>query len=157
MRMDQIAVQGRPDYRDILTAAERISSRIQNTRIARNVELNEILGCDLWCKCENLQDTGAFKLRGATNAILSLRERGIPDDVATHSSGNHGAALARAAKLDGRKACVVMPRNSVPSKAESVKGLGAQLIFCEPDQQALEERVQFTEAVGPHLAQRKPM
>lgn len=139
MRMDKIAVQGRPDFRDILRAAERISSHIQNTRVARTDELNEKLGCDLWCKCENLQDTGSFKLRGATNAISSLRLRRISKDVATHSSGNHGAALARAAKLDGRKACVVMPRNAVPSKAERVKGFGAQVLFCEPNQRAREQ------------------
>lgn len=139
MRMDKLTEQAHPDYRDILTAGERISSHILNTPIARNSEFNDKLGCDLWCKCENLQDTGAFKFRGATNAIMSLRERGATEDVATHSSGNHGAALARAAKLDGRQAYVVMPSNAVPSKAERVKGFGAEVIFCEPNQVAREK------------------
>jgi threonine dehydratase len=136
--MENVTEQCRPNYQDILMAADRISDHVQNTRIARNLELNALLGCDLWCKCENLQDTGAFKLRGASNAILRLRENGVSEDVATHSSGNHGAALARAAMLDGRNAFVVMPENAVASKAERVKGFGGKVIFCESNQTARE-------------------
>jgi threonine dehydratase len=137
--MKQVTEQPRPDYQDIITAHRRISKLIRNTRIVRNVELNKFLGCDVWCKCENLQETGAFKLRGASNAILHLREKGISKDVATHSSGNHGAALAHAAKLDGRKSVVVMPRNAVPSKIEAVRSFGAKVVLCEPTHQAREE------------------
>jgi len=138
MRMNHETEQKRPGYQDILAARDRISGYVTNTRILRNLEMNEVLGCDAWFKCENLQETGAFKLRGASNAVLRLREQGISEDVATHSSGNHGAALARAAKLDGRKAFIVMPRNSVVSKIEAVKEYGGNVIFCEPNQQARE-------------------
>ena len=127
-----------PDYSDILAAAARIADHVKETPVERSQKLNKVLGCDLWCKCENLQDTGAFKLRGASNAILHLREKGISDDVATHSSGNHGAALARAATLDNRKSYIVMPRNAVPSKVNAVKSFGGEVVFCEPTQQARE-------------------
>ncbi|MFT5138564.1 MAG: threonine dehydratase [Lysobacterales bacterium] len=136
--MNQVTEQPRPNHEDIITAHQRISMHIRNTRIAQSDELNKKLGCEVWSKCENQQETGAFKLRGASNAILHLRERGIAEDVATHSSGNHGAALARAAKLDGRKAYVVMPRNAVPSKIEAVRNFGGKVILCEPTQQARE-------------------
>jgi len=129
MRMSDATELPRPFYQDILTARERISGLVRNTRIARNVELNEILACDAWFKCENQQETGAFKLRGATNAILHLREQGISEDVATHSSGNHGAALARAAELDGRRAYIVMPRNAVVEKVEAVREFGGKVVF----------------------------
>ncbi len=137
--MNTATEQKRPGYLDIIAAHSRLPERVKNTRVSGNPELNKILGCDAWCKCENLQETGAFKLRGASNAILCLRENGIAEDVATHSSGNHGAALAHAAKLDGRNAWVVMPRNAVPTKVEAVKSFGGKLVFCEPNQKARED------------------
>ncbi len=136
--MSRLTEQHRPVYQDIVAAKERIAGQVRNTRVVRDVELNKVLGCDAWLKCENLQETGAFKLRGATNAILCLRERGTRDDVATHSSGNHGAALARAAQSDGRNAHIVMPRNSVASKIEAVRRYGGKVVFCESSQQARE-------------------
>ena len=136
--MNQLTIQQRPVYQDIVAAQVRIAGRVRNTGIVRDIELNKVLGCDAWLKCENLQATGAFKLRGATNAVLCLRERGTGDDVATHSSGNHGAALARAAQSDGRNAHVVMPRNSVASKIEAVRHYGGKVVFCASSQQARE-------------------
>ena len=128
----------RPEYVDIAAAAQRIKGHIQHTPVVEDESLNEALGCQAWFKCENRQTTGAFKLRGATNAVLRLAELGVQQDVATHSSGNHGAALACAAASIGRKAYVVMPDNAVRRKVESVRRHGGEVIFCEPNQAARE-------------------
>ncbi len=130
-----------PDFADIALARARIDSRIRLTPVLLDSGLNRELGCSVYCKCENLQRTGAFKFRGASNAISRLREMGITGDVATHSSGNHGAALALAARLDKRHAHVVMPQNSVPMKIESVRRYGGIIHFCAPTQEAREEEL----------------
>ena len=91
---------GIPDIEDILLAQARIRRQVRHTPVLNDPSLDEAMGCTLYCKCENLQRSGAFKFRGASNAIACLREDGISGDVATHSSGNHGAALALAARLD---------------------------------------------------------
>jgi len=130
--------QRRPGFADLQVARRRIAGQVVVTPVRGSRGLNEILGCDLRCKCENLQQTGSFKFRGASNAVIHLREEGVATDVATHSSGNHGAALARAAQLDGRKAFVVMPENAVRRKVDAVRGYGGEVIFCEPTQQARE-------------------
>ena len=85
--------QQRPGYRDILAASHRISAHVINTPVMHTPALNQRLAINAWYKCENLQHTGAFKFRGASNAILRLREKGITENVATQSSGNHGAAV----------------------------------------------------------------
>jgi threonine dehydratase len=93
----------------------------------------------LFLKCENLQRTGAFKFRGATHAIARLRRQGVNGDVATESSGNHGASLSMAASLDGRTAHVVMPHNSVPAKIAAVRRNGGVIYFCEPSHESRNE------------------
>lgn len=123
-----------PEFSDVLAARKRFDGRVKRTPVINDPGLDEALGCRAWIKCENLQETSSFKLRGATNAIARLREVGIFDDVATHSSGNHGAALALAASRDGRRAFVVMPLNSVPAKIEAVRSYGGEVILCEPGQ-----------------------
>ena len=128
-----------PDFTDIQLARARISEWTRKTPVLSDPGLDEKLGCKLYCKCENLQRTGAFKFRGACNAIFSLRENDIEGDVATHSSGNHGAALALAASLDGRKAQVVMPENSAQMKIDSVRRYGGVVHFCAPTQESREE------------------
>ena len=130
-----------PDFTDIHLARARISDWVRLTPVLRDPGLDRQLGCNLYCKCENLQRTGTFKFRGASNAISRLREDGIEGDVATHSSGNHGAALALAAKLDGRKAHVVMPENSVVMKIASVRRYGGIVHFCAPTQQSREDEL----------------
>ena len=137
--MNKVTKQKRPDYSDILDAHNRISRQIKETSVVRHDFVDQLLNCKASFKCENLQDTGAFKLRGASNAVLRLREQGIFKGVATHSSGNHGAAIARAASLDGREAWIVMPENSVPEKIEAVKRHGGQIVFCESNQKARED------------------
>ena len=109
MLMNNKAADQIPDIADVILAKHRISEQIRTTPVLSDPQLNSILGCELWLKCENLQHTGAFKFRGASNAIALLDEVGKTGDVATHSSGNHGAALALAASTHGRRAWVVMP------------------------------------------------
>ena len=139
MLMDNKAADQIPDISDIILAKQRIDREIRTTPVLSSPQLNEDLGCELWLKCENLQHTGAFKFRGASNAIALLDEEGRPGDVATHSSGNHGAALALAATTRARRAWIVMPENSVKIKVESVRRNGGEVVFCAPNQQAREE------------------
>jgi len=123
-----------PSLADIETAARRIDGAVRRTPVRTHRALDDALGCRVWFKCDHLQPTGAFKLRGASHAVARLREQGVTADVATHSSGNHGAALAWAAREDGRRAFVVMPENSVPTKVDAVRRFGGEVVFCEPGQ-----------------------
>ena len=121
-----------PDASDVHLARARIEPQVRQTPVVNDPELDQILGCKLYLKLENLQRMGAFKFRGASNAVLKMVEDGIPGDVATHSSGNHGAALALAASLAGRTAHVVMPDNSSRMKIAAVKRFGGQVHLCQP-------------------------
>jgi threonine dehydratase len=94
--------------------------------------LNHLVGAELFCKCENFQKVGAFKFRGACNAVFALAEAEAQRGVATHSSGNHAAALALAARLRGIPAWIVMPKNAPAVKKAAVAGYGGQIVFCEP-------------------------
>jgi threonine dehydratase len=127
-----------PEIADIRLAQARIRDQIRMTPVLNDAGLDAALGCRLFCKCEHLQRTGAFKFRGASNAVACLRERHIDGDLATHSSGNHGAALALAARLDGRTAHVVMPENASSIKIDAVKRYGGKIHFCAPNQAARE-------------------
>ena len=98
-----------PKLRDIQSAHSRINSFIHNTPVLKSQQLNELFNCELFFKCENFQKVGAFKFRGATNAVLSLSPLEKQRGVVTHSSGNHAAALALAARMNGIKANIVMP------------------------------------------------
>ncbi|MEJ8569463.1 threonine ammonia-lyase [Elongatibacter sediminis] len=128
-----------PDFADVQLAAARIRDRVRETPVIHEPELDDAFGCQLFFKCENLQRTGAFKFRGASHALARLAEDGITGDVATHSSGNHGAALALAARLEGRCAHVVMPENASRVKIEAVRRYGGEIHFCAPTQAAREE------------------
>ena len=126
------------DFDRIRAAHERIRSHIKRTPVLTSSRLDEACGAQLFFKCENFQKIGAFKARGATNAVFALDDATAKRGVATHSSGNHGTALARAAKLRGIHAHIVMPKNSSKVKVRAVESYGAQLVFCEPTQQARE-------------------
>jgi len=139
MPMNSKAAEQIPGIADILTAKSRINGAIRTTPVLTDPQLNSKLGCELWLKCENLQRTGAFKFRGASNAIAVLDEMGRPGDVATHSSGNHGAALALAASTHNRRSWIVMPENSVKTKVEAVRRNGGEIVFCAPNQQDREK------------------
>lgn len=144
--MPDHSIQDIPDVSDIHLARARIQAQVRQTPVINDPRLDSALGCKLYLKLENLQRMGAFKFRGASNAVLKLNEDGIPGDVATHSSGNHGAALALAASLAGRKAHVVMPENSSRMKMAAVEGFGGQVHLCKPTHESrnagLEQLVQ---------------
>jgi threonine dehydratase len=126
------------DFDRIRAAQERIRSYIHRTPVLTSWRLNEASGASLFFKCENFQKIGAFKARGATNAVFSLDDATVRRGVATHSSGNHGAAVARAAKLRGVPAHIVMPSNSAKVKVRAVESYGAQIAFCEATEAARE-------------------
>jgi threonine dehydratase len=126
------------DLARIRSAHERIRPHIHRTPVLTSARLDEASGAKLFFKCENLQKIGAFKARGATNAVFSLDDATAKRGVATHSSGNHGTALGRAAKLRGIPAHIVMPNNSAKVKVRAVESFGARIIFCEPNDVARE-------------------
>jgi threonine dehydratase len=126
------------DISAIRAAHERIRQYIKRTPVITSLHLDEEIGASLFFKCENFQEIGAFKARGATNAVFALDEMTASRGVVTHSSGNHGAALARAAKLRGIPAHIVMPSNSTKVKIRAVERLGGQIIFCEPNEASRE-------------------
>lgn len=128
------------DISRIRAAHERIWPYIHRTPVLTNSWLNDACGASLFFKCENFQKVGAFKARGATNAVFALDDATAQRGVATHSSGNHGAAVARAAKLRGISAHIVMPSNSAKVKVRAVQGYGAQVAFCEPTEEAREAK-----------------
>ena len=117
---------------------QRIKPFVHRTPIMSSQLINEIAGVEIYFKCENFQKMGAFKMRGATNAILQLSETEREFGVATHSSGNFAQALALAAKLQGIKAYVVMPSNAPEIKKTAVKGYGGDVIECIPTLEARE-------------------
>src|SRR5207244_345954 len=121
------------DFAAIRAAHRRICPHIHRTPVLTSSRLNDASGACLFFKCENFQKGGAFKARGATNAVFSLDDTSARRGVATHSSGNHGAALARAAKLRGIPAHIIMPSNSAKVKVRAVESYGAEIIFCEPN------------------------
>src|SRR5437660_1016109 len=121
-----------PSWEAILAAHARIAPRIHRTPVLRSTSLNAMTGAQLFFKCENLQKTGSFKIRGASNAILSLTEQEAAQGIVTQSSGNHGAAVACAAAWRGIPAWIVMPRNAPAVKAKAVEGYGGKVVFCEP-------------------------
>src|SRR5512133_2725378 len=128
-----------PTFSDILAAHELIKPYIHRTPVLTSKSINALMGCELFFKCENLQKVGAFKFRGATNAVFSLSEEEAASGVGTHSSGNHAAALALAARMRGIQAHIVMPSNAPAVKKIAVAGYGAQITYCEPTLQAREE------------------
>lgn len=128
-----------PELADILAAYSRIKPFVHNTPVMTSLQLNKLFNCELFFKCENFQKVGAFKFRGATNAVLSLSTEERIRGVVTHSSGNHAAALALAARMNGIKASIVMPENAPVVKKNAVAGYGAEITFCKPTLQAREE------------------
>jgi threonine dehydratase len=128
-----------PELSDIQTAYSRIRPFVHNTPVMKSQQLNELFNCELFFKCENFQKVGAFKFRGATNAVLSLSSEERRRGVITHSSGNHAAALALAARMNGIKASIVMPENAPAVKKNAVAGYGAEITFCKPTLQAREK------------------
>jgi threonine dehydratase len=136
----------------IVAAHTLIAPRIHRTPVLTSSSLNVIVGAQLFFKCENLQKTGSFKIRGASNAILSLTEEQASKGIVTQSSGNHGAAVACAAAWRRVPAWIVMPKNAPSVKVKAIESYGGKVVFCEPrvtDRKAVCDRVQAE--TGAHL------
>jgi threonine dehydratase len=129
-----------PAFADVVAAAARIGPHIVRTPVMRSDAFDERCGRHVFFKCENLQTGGAFKFRGAMNVLLQLDPQRTPL-VITHSSGNHGNALALAARARGMRAIVVVPRDSARTKIAAIEAAGARLELCEPGLAAREKRV----------------
>jgi threonine dehydratase len=123
---------GAPRFADIERAAARIAPYVHRTAVLTSASLDDACGARLFFKAELFQKVGAFKARGATNAVLQLSDEQLRRGVVTHSSGNHAAALARAAALKGAVATIVMPSNAPQAKEQSVRRYGGRIVHCEP-------------------------
>jgi threonine dehydratase len=121
-----------PHFSDIVAASEAISPYVHHTPVLTSHQIDVISGVHLFFKCENFQKVGAFKFRGATNAVINLTDEQCQKGVVTHSSGNHAAALAYAAVSRGVKAYIVMPYTAPEVKKRAVAGYGAEITYCEP-------------------------
>ncbi len=128
-----------PTYQDMLDAHERIKPHINRTPIRTSAYLNELAGCELFFKCENFQEPGAFKVRGAANAVFGLTDEQAKKGVATHSSGNHASCLSYAAMRRGIPCNVVMPRTAPQAKKDTVRRYGGVITECEPSTTSREE------------------
>ena len=133
----------RPDIEDVEAAAARIAPHLHRTPVLTSSAIDAELRCSVYFKCENLQKVGAFKARGAVNAVLQLSEDEAARGVVTHSSGNHGAALAYAAGLFGMRCTVVMPESAPRIKVDAVRGYGAEIVPCKQhERRSTCERIQ---------------
>ena len=143
-----------PSKDSIIAAHNRIKPYIHRTPVLTSASVDEMAGCHLFFKCENFQKVGAFKARGAMNAALKLSAEQLKKGVATHSSGNHAQALARAAKILGIKSYIVMPRTAPEIKKRGVRGYGGEIFECEPTlaarESTLAEVIKKTGAVEIH-------
>jgi threonine dehydratase len=130
-----------PSEKDILGAARTIARYVHRTMVATSATLDARFRASLFFKCENFQKVGAFKSRGAVNAVFSIDDQQAQRGVATHSSGNHAQALARAARLRNIPAYIVMPENAPEVKVDAVRGYGGKITFCKPTLQSREETI----------------
>lgn len=128
-----------PTWSEIQLAHQRIAPRIHRTPVLTSQTLDEMSGAQIFFKCENLQKTGSFKIRGATNAVFSLSDEDAKRGIVTQSSGNHAAAIACAAAWRGVPAWIVMPHNAPKAKCKAVEGYGGKITFCEPTMAARAE------------------
>jgi len=123
----------------IRDAHNRINTHVLKTPVKSNTKINENAGVELYFKCENLQRSGSFKIRGAVNAVLCLSDNEANNGVVTVSSGNHGTALSLAAKIRGINATVVLPKNALPFKRNLIENLGANIVECEAQVESREK------------------
>lgn len=131
-----------PTIKDIREAAQRIQPYAHRTPVLTNESLNQQVGAQVFLKCENFQKVGAFKFRGACNAVYALTDKEAALGVCTHSSGNHAQALALAAKIRGIPAHIVMPNSAPLVKKNAVAGYGGRITFCEPTLEARESTLE---------------
>jgi threonine dehydratase len=141
-----------PNFEAIRAAHRRIAPHIHRTPVVTSASLDEIAGAQLFFKCENLQKTGSFKIRGATNAIFSLTDEEALHGVVAPSSGNHAAAMALAARWRGIPAYIVMPANSSAAKMRAVESYGGKITLCEPNMASRESTcAEVMRKTGAHL------
>ncbi|MES1926645.1 beta-hydroxyaspartate dehydratase BhcB [Salinisphaera sp. T31B1] len=141
-----------PTYDDVCAAHERIAPWIHRTPVLTSRTFDDLSGATLLFKCENFQKAGAFKVRGATNAVFSLTDDQARRGVATHSSGNHALSLSRAAQCRGIPCTVVMPHTAPQAKMDAVRGYGGQIVTCEPSLEARERTLEsITQKSGAHF------
>ncbi len=133
-----------PSYSDIEAAAKRLSGFAHKTPVLQSTFFNQLTGAELYFKCENFQKVGAFKFRGAFNAISQLSKEDGKKGIITHSSGNHAQAVALASKKNGYKATIVMPENAPKVKVNAVRDYGAEIVFCES---TIESRQETTDQI----------
>lgn len=119
-------------YENVIEAHERIRPHVHRTPVLTSQYMNDLIGAELFFKCENFQKTGAFKARGGCNSVFGLGNEDAKHGIATHSSGNHGQAIAYAAAMRGIEATVVMPNTAPQVKKDAVRGYGANVVECEP-------------------------
>jgi len=131
-----------PTFEDVKTAHKRIAPYIHRTPVLTSSYFNSLCGAELFFKCENFQKAGAFKVRGACNAVFGLSDEKAAKGVATHSSGNHALSLSYAAGRRGIKATVVMPHTAPEAKKAAVRGYGGEVLECEPSTAAREEMLE---------------
>jgi len=131
MAAGEVPVEGAPSLDEVRAAAVRIAPHVHRTPVLRSATLDAELGAEVFFKAENLQKVGAFKARGAVNAVLSLADDAAARGVLAHSSGNHAAALAYAAGIRGVPCVVVMPESAPAVKVDAVRGYGAEVVFCK--------------------------
>ncbi|HPG99627.1 MAG: pyridoxal-phosphate dependent enzyme [Bacteroidales bacterium] len=134
-----------PEASDVVSAYELIKDKVKHTPVHSSASVNALLGATLFFKCENFQKVGAFKYRGATHAVLKLNDEEARKGVATHSSGNHAAALALAAANRGIPAYIVMPENAPAIKKKAVAGYGGIITYCRSTQQDREETLRVVQ------------
>lgn len=131
-----------PAKEDIVLTHQAIGPYIHRTPVLTSTSLNAITGASLFFKCENFQKIGAFKMRGGASAALRLNAQELACGLATHSSGNHAQAVARAAQLLGAPAYIVMPENAPAPKVAATRGYGAEVVFCAPTPEAREQKLE---------------
>ena len=131
-----------PTFEDVKAAHQRIAPYIHRTPVLTSSYFDSLCGAELFFKCENFQKAGAFKVRGACNAVFGLSDEKAAKGVATHSSGNHALSLSYAAGRRGIKATVVMPRTAPEAKKAAVRGYGGEVLECEPSTTAREEMLE---------------
>jgi threonine dehydratase len=141
-----------PTYDDVLDAAERIAPHVHRTPVFTSAFLDSLVGASVFLKAENLQKVGAFKARGAINAVLLLTDDEAARGVATQSSGNHGQAVAYACAVRGIQATIIMPEHAPRIKVDAVRGYGAEIVFCSQSEreQTLAEFVEVNGSVVVH-------
>jgi threonine dehydratase len=150
--METSSILTRPGQPELTEARSRIEPYAHRTPVLTSAHFDHLTGAELFFKCENFQKVGAFKFRGACNAVFSLSPQELERGVVAHSSGNHAQALALAARLRGTRATIVMPENATAIKVAAVRDYGAEVVLCQPTQESREgETARIVETTGASL------